>query len=412
MRARRVQVPSLDTLLGTAPVPPEDDGPERRRFLFAVPAVAGAVAPARAVAEELAARGHRVAWAGHRERLEPLLRGGSRVFHAEDPAWTAALDTARREGRDLRGPAALRFRWERLLIPLGHAMLPGVENAVDRFRPDVVVADQDVLAAPVVARRRGLPWATSASTSAEFTRPLAALPLVEEWIRDLIGGFQLDNGIEDLVDLRFSDHLALVYSTAALFGDVSYFPDHVAFVGPALGAPPRGDFPLDRLDGRPAVLVTLGGADGPGAARFLRAAADALAGMDVQAVVVATDALLPDPPPNALVFPHVPQRALLEHMAAVVSHGGHTTVTEALAQGLPQVVAPIRDDQPVVARQVEACGAGRSVRFGRCTAADLRAALADVLTDASYRTAAGRVRASFHGAGGAAAAADRLEKLT
>ncbi|WP_019631245.1 glycosyltransferase [Actinomadura atramentaria] len=411
MRGRRVQVPSLGEMLGTAPAPPPEEEPVRRRFLFAVPPVPGNVAPARAVAAELAARGHRVAWTGHKDSLEPLLKGGSRIFHAEDPAFSGRFAAARSEGLGLRGPAALRFLWERLLVPLGHAMLPGVENAVDRFRPDVVVSDQQILAAPVVARRRGLPWATSAATSAEFARPLAGLPLVEEWVRDQVGAFQLDNGIEDLIDLRFSDHLVIVYSTGALLGDVSFFPDHVAFTGPALGRAPRGDFPLDLLDGRPVVLVTLGTLGTPVGERFLRAAAEAVAGLDVQAVLVAPDGMLPDPPPNVIVRPEVPQRALLDRVAAVVSHGGHTTVCEALAHGLPQVVAPVRDDQPVVARQVEAAGAGRRVRFGRTTPDELRAVLADVLADDAYRAAAERVAASFRAAGGAATAADRLEKL-
>ena len=41
-----------------------------------------------------------------------------------------------------------------------------------------------------------------------------------------------------------------------------------------------------------------------------------------------------------------------------VTHGGHNTVCEALAHGLPLVVAPIRDDQPTVAAQVVQAGAG------------------------------------------------------
>jgi UDP:flavonoid glycosyltransferase YjiC (YdhE family) len=52
------------------------------------------------------------------------------------------------------------------------------------------------------------------------------------------------------------------------------------------------------------------------------------------------------------------------------------------------------------------------VRFGRVRPADLRAALLAVLDVPSYRAAARRVRESFAAAGGAAAAADHLEKLS
>ncbi|MFA1538608.1 glycosyltransferase [Actinomadura monticuli] len=399
--ARRVQVPSIlgDPAVRRARTP-------ERRFLFAVPPLAGRIAPAAAVAAELGRRGHKVAWTGHRPALEALLRPGARIFSAGDDA-----AAARDRWLELRGLDALRFLWEDFLVPLGHAMLPGVERAMDRFHPDVVVSDQAVLAAPVAARRRGIPWATSAASPAEFTRPLADLPEVEAEIRDHIGGFQLDHGIDDLIDLRFSDHLTLVFSTAALVGDTSFFPDHFAFVGPARGRPAPCPFPWEWLDGRPAVLVSLGRIAGPSADRFVRAAAEAVRGLDVQAVVAAPPEAVTDPPPNVLVRDRVPRHKLLERLSAVVCHAGHSAVCESLAHGLPLVVAPVRDDQPVIARRVEAAGAGVRVGFDEAGPDGLRAALAAVLADGPHRAAAEAARASFASAGGAAEAADRLEKI-
>lgn len=418
-RGRRVAVPPL---LGDAVPPGRTAERDRRRFLFAVPPLTGHVNPTVAVAAELASRGHRVAWVGQKRALEPLLPDGARIYPAEDAGFTAGLEDANRAWLSLRGPAALKFLWEGFIVPLGHAMLPGVERAMDRFHPDVVVGDQQVLAAPVAARLRGVPWATSATTSAEFTRPLAGMPLVEEWVRDRIGDFQAEHDIEDVIDLRFSDHLTLVFSTGALVGDVSFFPDHIAFVGPAFGGrPERGAFPFAWLDdpadegARPAVLVSLGTVFGPAGTRFFRVAAEAIAEMDVQAVFAMPscgsecgDLTVPD---NVLVRESVPQLELLPRLSAVVTHGGHNTVCEALAHGLPLVVAPIRDDQPIIARQVEASGAGRAVRFARIRADELRTALAGALTDPAHREAAARVRDSFDAAGGAARAADLLEKL-
>ncbi|MFI1796437.1 glycosyltransferase [Streptomyces sp. NPDC020379] len=96
----------------------------------------------------------------------------------------------------------------------------------------------------------------------------------------------------------------------------------------------------------------------------------------------------------------------------MICHGGHNTVCEALWHGLLLVVAPIRDDQPAVAAQVTDAGAGVRVRFNRATADVLGTALDTVLRDPGRREAAGRVRASFRAAGGATAAAVRLEALT
>jgi len=87
-------------------------------------------------------------------------------------------------------------------------------------------------------------------------------------------------------------------------------------------------------------------------------------------------------------------------------------VCETLANGLPLVVTPIRDDQPIIAQQVADAGAGIRLRFGRLRAGDLRDAVTSVLAPGSaYRTAAVRVQESFAAAGGAASAADHLEKL-
>ncbi|TDO47337.1 UDP-glucoronosyl/UDP-glucosyl transferase [Kribbella sp. VKM Ac-2527] len=115
---------------------------------------------------------------------------------------------------------------------------------------------------------------------------------------------------------------------------------------------------------------------------------------------------------HILVRDHVPQLALLERVDAVVCHAGHNTVCETLWHGLPLVVAPIRDDQPIVAGQVADAGAGVRVRFGRVSAAQLAAAIEAVLDqEADYRAAAERIARSFHSAGGTRTAADRLVNL-
>ena len=126
---------------------------------------------------------------------------------------------------------------------------------------------------------------------------------------------------------------------------------------------------------------------------------------------VAPPELVPDPPANVVVRPRVPQLALLERVDAVVSHGGHNTVCESLAAGLPMVLAPIRDDQPIIADQVVRAGAGVRIKFGRVRPDGLRAAVETVLTDPALRAGAERVAASFAAAGGTPEAASLVEDL-
>jgi MGT family glycosyltransferase len=384
------------------------------RFLFVVPPLTGHINPTVAVGGELRARGHDVAWAGHPATLGPLLPDGARVFPVIDDALDARLRAERERWLTLRGAAVLKFFWEDFVVPLGHAMLPGVDTAVREFMPDVVVADQQALAGAVAALRAGVAWVTSASTPAELLRPLASLPKVEQWVGDQLTAYQRACGVADPVDLRFSDRLVLVFTTSALIGDVSGFDGRYVFTGPAFTArPDRGSFPWDWLDpGRRHVLVSLGTLNGAAGQRFFAAAVDALAdlGQELQAIMVAQP---PERAPSHILFAeHVPQLALLPHLSAVVSHGGHNTVCEALAHGLPLVVAPIRDDQPIIAQLVADAGAGIRVRFGRIRAPELGEAIRAVLDEPRYGAAARRVRDSFATAGGAATAADHLEKLT
>ncbi|MFF8262980.1 glycosyltransferase [Streptomyces virginiae] len=387
-------------------------------MLFTVPPLAGHVNPTVAVGAELTARGHETAWTGPAAALARLLPAQSRILPAGEEAGGAYTELHER-WRDLRGVGALRFLWEEALVPLARAMVPGVERAVRTFGPDVVVADQQALAGPLAARRLGVPWVTSASTSAELTRPFADFPKVGEWVAGQISGLLAEYGAGGERrgwDPRFSERLVLVFSTPELVGTTGEFPPHHAYVGPAFGARPAPPgFPWQRLDpGRRRVLVSLGTLNQRAGSRFYDAvlgAAERLSD-EVQLVLAAPAATVGEVPEHVLLQESVPQLELLPHLDAVVCHAGHNTVCEALAHGLPLVVAPIRDDQPIVARQVVEAGAGIRVRFGRTRAEELRDALTSVLDDPGPRRAARRIQASFAAAGGAAAAADRLEKLT
>lgn len=376
------------------------------RFLFVVPPLVGHVNPAAGVAAELTARGHEVAWAGHDELLWHLVGPDALVF-------ACAVPPAPERPAGLKGPAALRFLWQDFLVPLADAMAPGVGAALDAFEPHVVVADQQALAGGLLAEARGLPWVTSATTSAELADPLAGMPKVADWVTGLLADLRgRIAGGRGSADPRFSPHGVLAFTTRELLGAVTLSP-RVRLIGPALGSrPSTTDFPWEWLDPlRPTVLVSLGTANTEAGAGFLTAAAAAFAGTSTRAVVVDPGGVLDTVPPNVLVCPRVPQLPLLSRVDAVLCHAGHNTVCEALWHGLPLVVAPIRDDQPIVAAQVVAAGAGVRLRFGRADADRIAAAVEEVLTEPSYRRAAETVAASFHAAGGGAAAAGHLEQL-
>ncbi|MCF2530957.1 glycosyltransferase [Yinghuangia soli] len=383
------------------------------RCLFVVPPFAGHVNPAVAVAAELTARGHTVAWCGPPEvrRLLPP----DAVLHPTAEAPDGGFGALHARWQGLRGVAALRFLVEDVLVPLAYSMRVGVDDAIQAVRPHVVLSDQQAFAGAIGAELHGLPWATSATTSVEFSRPFEGFPKVHAWVRDRICAVAADAGLDDGWDPRFSRHLVLIFSTPVLAGTESEPPAHHRYVGPAFGARPAPvHFPWERLAAdRRRVLVSLGTLNREAGTRFYPAVVAATRELAdrVQVVLAAPEHLVGSGDEHVLAREFVPQLDLLPHLDAVVTHGGHNTVCEALAFGLPLVVAPIRDDQPLVAQQVVAVGAGVRVRFGRASVPEIRDAITAVLDQPDYRAGALRVRDSFAAAGGATAAANALEWL-
>jgi UDP:flavonoid glycosyltransferase YjiC (YdhE family) len=102
---------------------------------------------------------------------------------------------------------------------------------------------------------------------------------------------------------------------------------------------------------------------------------------------------------------------LMPRLDAVICQAGQSTVNEALAHGVPMVVAPIRLGELAVAEQVTRAGAGIAVSFAAATPAQLAAAVTAVLDEPGYRAQARRMAGEFAAAGGAGAAAAHLAAL-
>ena len=383
------------------------------RFLLVVPPLAGHVHPTVGIARELTARGHQVAWTGSEAVLRPLLgpdapvlATGSRLFRAQSG----------------HGLGALRTLWEGFIVPYARFTAKALDRVVTEYRPDVVLVDQHTPAGALTAHRHGLRWASLAPGAMEIGRPFRALPRVESWMTEQLTALWLRAGLppQEYTDPRFSPELVLALTAPALTGPEP-FPEQYALVGPVLTERPADpSFPWERLGPRRRrVLLTMGTLAADVSADFHTRAVRALEllGDDVQAVVAAPAHSLPSAgaalPPGTVAVERAPVLELMSRglLDAVVCHGGMNTVGEALSHAVPLVVAPIRHDQPFVAAQVEAAGAGLRVPFARVTPPGLAAALRAVLDGPGHRAAAARVGAGLRSGGGAAAAADRLEAL-
>ncbi len=381
-----------------------DDGVAR--FLFVVVPVVSHLWPAVAIGDALATAGHDVAWCGPESDLRPLVGPDMTIY-----------PTGKRSYREFHevGMAAVRELWDEYVIPLNRFIRGPVDRAVAEYRPGVVVADQYALAGAMAADKHGTAWATLCAGILELTPP-AGDPGLADWVRSKVARVRETAGLpaDDRTDLLFSPDLVIATTARALTGTVP-LPEHCVLIGAALG-PRRTDpsFCWDWWDpGRRHVLVTAGSMSAHLVHGYIARMMAALEPMAAQVQVVLNTAAdgLPEPPPHILVAPRVPMLDLMPRLDAVICQAGQSTVNEALAHGVPMVVAPIRLGELAVAEQVTRAGAGIAVSFAEATPAQLAAAVTAVLDEPGYRAQARRMAGEFAAAGGAGAAAALLATL-
>lgn len=320
-------------------------------------------------------------------------------------------------GRIAAKDAVRHHLWERGTGPIFPAELrihdngterPDARGEYDRLLPSLGLSF-------AACAEVGIPYVSSASTPVEFSDALDGLPKVREWVWDRLAALRSRFGDPSAHhDPRFSPHLIILYSTPALTGKLASTPRTLRFVGPVLSPRCGPEFPWGRIDpARRLILVSLGTTNIADSTRFLHECASAVRARPeiLQAVIADPSGTLPSKNDNVLIAPTIPQLPLLRCAAATICHAGHGTVTESLWYAVPLVVAPARDDQPVIAAQVMESGAGIRIRFGRADEKRIGAALDVVLDDPTYRGAATMVSESFRCAGGALKAADDVEAL-
>ena len=346
------------------------------QVLFVTLPAYGHAAPLSSIAAELAHRGHRVAWVAHGSLKGRLLPADAEIFAVDGPPDPPS-------GRG--GGAGVRWYFERVLPQAATAMLPTVKSAIETWNPDVLVVEQNCLAGSIAARQAGIPWVSVHVTPILLVEPFRDLPMIQDWMNAQIAQIQRAAGVDPLPWPIRSDR-SIIASSRAFLGEHAALQAGDELVGALVDH--RGGEVIPTLPDPPRIFVSFGTEAGERGEAFLERVVQAVQPLGS---VIATSVWLP-------------VLDLLPHVDVVVCHGGQNTVTEALHFGVPLVIAPVQYDQPAVAARVEALGAGRVVSFERADANTLREAVADVLTDPSYRRRAREIGASL--TSGSAAAAD------
>ncbi|MDG4820744.1 DUF1205 domain-containing protein [Asanoa sp. WMMD1127] len=167
----------------------------------------------------------------------------------------------------------------------------------------------------------------------------------------------------------------------------------VPYAGPAV-LPRTPAPPADR----PRVFLTVGSLIGKVAGHMAHAqrAIDELTALDIELVLgIFSDQreLLGDLPPSVRLAEDTPLHLLLPEIDLIVHQGGAGTALTTVACGVPQLTLPSVGDCFLNGQRVADAGAGRTVPWLDMRPGDLRALVAEMLAEPSYRAAAARLRA-------------------
>lgn len=396
----------------------------------------GHVMPLLQIARHLLARGHEVAFLTSSRYSDRVAATGARFIPlpAEADVDLDDADGAFPERVGLTGPAALRFDMSNLFVRPGAAQLAAVraefaERRIDavlteplfvggallqllpeRERPPVVVLgifplgarSKDV--APfglgvtpmrgAIGRLRNAVLRTVAERAIFGGVQREADEMARREVGRDLGGFVLDwAGRAD----------AYVQFTVPEFEyPRSDLPNSVHFAGP-LPAPASTAVVPDwwsDLDGaRRVVHVTQGTIANSDFGQLIEPTITALAASG-SLVVVSTggrpvDVLPAELPPNVRVAEYLPYDRLLPLVDVLVTNGGYGGVQQALAHGVPIVVAGQTEDKVEVSARVGWSGAGIDLRATTVSPAQVSKAVERVLADPGYRANAERIGAAM-----------------
>jgi UDP:flavonoid glycosyltransferase YjiC (YdhE family) len=266
------------------------------------------------------------------------------------------------------------------------------------FGADILVIDCMLTAGHTAANRLGLPVASLVH--------VRYAPFVNEWGTGVLG--------TDVGAMLDSAQCVLALQPPG-FDPPEVLRDGATAVGAVLR--PGGPESLDPATatlltepGNPWVLLSLS-TTLQGQAETLPGLLDVLGTLPIRVLLTLGGVLTPgavSAPPNVTVREFLPHEAVLPQMAAVITHAGMSTVSTALAAGVPMVCVPQGRDQPLNAARVQELGAGLMVAAD-ASPDTLAQAVRTVLAHPGFRSASQRLAAGAAAVGNGELAADLVQ---
>ena len=375
------------------------------RFLFITWEGGGNQPPAIGTAQELQERGYQVAFAGYASQHDRFTKLGFRfsvLRHAQ-----AAYRT---EPPDRVMSMLVNAVWA---CPQHLRDLPHI-LAHEHY--DLAVVDCLMFGALAAAEVAGQPAAVLVHSAAGLLVPPGG-PL-EQMMIGPVNAVRAAAGLDAVSSLweawtRFPTLCTTIPELDPLAAQV---PPSFAYVGPVFERLPASGWhaPWPADDPRPLVLVSFSTGRAWDQRSRIQRTLEALAGRSYRVLITTgmADVTGLAVPENAVLVPQVPHGEIMAQASVMITHAGHGTVSAALAHGVPLVCLPNpAADQPGLAAQVAALGAGRALDGELATSLDIAETVEEVLANPSYVAAARRLAEVIAATPGRATAATRLEQI-
>lgn len=421
------------------------------KFLISVWPWPGHYFPLTAIAHQLRARGHAVAFYTSARVCGTLGAEGFECFPFEqiDEGKFAALER-RNDFASVVNPSATREFMRGWLLDTLPGQVADISQIVERWQPDVVVTETGMWGPTVVVHEAfhipvavfstviscllpgpdappfglGLPRPKSAKDRLIATSLRSLGRMLQHEFKSGVNALRSRYGLS-AIDVSPTEYcgrmpLYLMPSVPEFDYQRKDLPPSVRYIGPCVWNKPSLEPPPQWLSelqhDRPLVHVSEGTVNSQRPV-VLRAAARGLADLSLDVVMTAggnrdVETLeLGTLPANVRVVRWVAHSDLLPHTDVLVTTGGAGTIMTALQAGVPLVVVPTEWEKPDNAQRVVESGVGVRLSPRRCTPERLRAAVLDVLNKQSYRENAARFQNLLLGYDGPAYAAELLETL-
>ncbi|MHB8065423.1 MAG: macrolide family glycosyltransferase [Ruminiclostridium sp.] len=308
-----------------------------------------------------------------------------------------------------------------IMLKMDEQTIPLVIETIKGTSFDYIIHDSMFGGGKVLANMLGIPAVCSCTSFA-----MAKLPLPPHMLEP---GFhpQLDMLFKEMfrlssawkidplkmMDIFFKkENLNIVYTSKLFQPDSESFDESFKFVGPSIDERHEDvAFELEGLEGHKVVYISMGTINN-NCRDFYKKCIKAFGNTELKVVMaighkvdIASIGAIPD---NFIVRNYVHQLEVLKKTDTFISHGGLNSVSEALYYGIPVVTIPQANDQPMVAKQLVALGAGIGLKLEEVTPEVLKEAALSLLSENTYKAAARRIGESFREAGGYKTAVDDI----